>query len=120
MLQNPWLPYHEFLSKSYAKIVGAKTEVVAMNTLTVNYTLMMVSFYRPTSKRFKIVMIEGDAFPSDIYAIESQIKFHGFKIQEALIKLKPNKGESTLKTEDIISKLINDQGDDIALIILEE
>jgi len=114
---NPWLPYHEFLSKSYAKIVGAKkTEVVAMNTLTVNLHLMMVSFYRPTSKRFKIV-IEGDAFPSDIYAIESQIKFHGFKIQEALIKLKPNKGESTLKTEDI-TKLINDQGDDIALIIL--
>lgn len=114
---NPWLPYHEFLSKSYAKIVGAKkTEVVAMNTLTVNLHLMMVSFYRPTSKRFKIV-IEGDAFPSDIYAIESQIEFHGFKIQEALIKLKPNKGESTLKIEDI-TKLINDQGDDIALIIL--
>ena len=70
---NPWMPYHEFLSEGFSKIVGAKlTEVVAMNTLTVNLHLMMVSFYIPTNKRNKII-IESDAFPSDIYAVESQI-----------------------------------------------
>ena len=77
--KNPWLPYHEYLTESYSKIIGAKkTEVIAMNSLTVNLHLMMVTFYRPTSKRYKI-LIEADAFPSDIYAVESQIKFHGFK-----------------------------------------
>ena len=100
-MQNPWLPYHELLSKSYANLVGAKiTEVVAMNTLTVNLHLMMVSFYRPTS-RYKIV-IEEDAFPSDIYAVESQIKHHGIDLEKALIKLKPRKGESSIRTEDIL------------------
>ena len=89
--KNPWLPYHEFLSHSYAKIVGAHlSEVVAMNTLTVNLHLMMVSFYRPTPKRFKII-IESDAFPSDIYAVESQIKHHGYRVQDALIKLSRRK-----------------------------
>ena len=75
--EHPWLPYHEFLSKSMAKIVGAKpSEVVMMNTLTTNLHLMMVSFYQPTDKKYKIV-IEADAFPSDKYAMESQLKFHG-------------------------------------------
>ena len=75
--QNPWMPYHEFLTESFSRIVGArKEEVVAMNTLTANLHLMMVSFYRPNESRHKIV-IEADAFPSDIYAVSSQIQFHG-------------------------------------------
>jgi kynureninase len=115
--KNPWLPYHEFLAESYAKIVGAKsTEVVAMNTLTVNLHLMMVSFYRPTQKRHKII-IEGDAFPSDIYAVESQIKHHGFLPESSLIKLRPRDGESAIRTEDI-SAIIEREGDEIALIML--
>ena len=74
--KNPWMPYHEFLTNSYAKIVGADpSEVIAMNTLTVNLHLMMVSFYHPNQKKHKI-LIESDAFPSDIYAVESQIKYH--------------------------------------------
>ena len=96
--KNPWLPYHEFLTESYAKIVGAKpSEVVAMNTLTVNLHLMMVSFYRPTPKRHKII-IEGNAFPSDIYAVESQIKHHGFSTETSLIKLEPRQSESAIRT----------------------
>ena len=114
---NPWLPYHEFLSNSYSNIVGSKTnEVVAMNTLTVNLHLMMVSFYRPTSKRYKIV-IEADAFPSDIYAVESQIKYHGIDVEDALIKLIPREGDSIIRTEDIL-KLFEREGDNIALVML--
>ncbi|MCP4883999.1 MAG: kynureninase, partial [Flavobacteriales bacterium] len=115
--KNPWIPYHEFLTKSYSKIVGAKpTEVVAMNTLTVNLHLMMVSFYRPTKNRHKII-IEEDAFPSDIYAVESQIKYHGYSIEESLIKLTPRDGESVIRTEDI-EVIIEREGDKIALIML--
>jgi len=115
--KNPWLPYHEFLAESYAKIVGAKnSEVVAMNTLTVNLHLMMVSFYRPTQKRNKII-IEGDAFPSDIYAVESQIKHHGFLPENSLIKLRPIDGESAIRTEDIAA-ILEAEGDEIALIML--
>ncbi len=115
--KNPWLPYHEFLSQSYANLLGAKTtEVVAMNTLTVNLHLMMVSFYRPTPERYKIV-IEEDAFPSDIYAVESQIKHHGIDIEKALIKLRPRKGESIVRTEDIIDVFEN-EGDSISLVML--
>ena len=115
--KNPWLPYHEFLADSYAKIVGAKnSEVVAMNTLTVNLHLMMVSFYRPTQKRHKII-IEGDAFPSDIYAVESQIKHHGLSVETSLIKLRPRDGESAIRTEDIVT-IIEREGDEIALIML--
>lgn len=115
--KNPWLPYHEFLTESYAKIVGAKqSEVVAMNTLTVNLHLMLVSFYRPTKNRHKII-IEADAFPSDIYAVESQIKYHGLSPDTSLIKLKPRVGESAIRTEDI-EEIIRSQGEDIALIML--
>jgi len=115
--KNPWMPYHEFLTESYAKIVGAKpAEVVAMNTLTVNLHLMMVSFYRPTEKRHKII-IEGDAFPSDIYAVESQIKHHGFSPKTSLIKLTPRNGESAIRTEDI-EAIIEREGDEIVLIML--
>ena len=115
--KNPWMPYHEFLTESYDKIVGAKpTEVVAMNTLTVNLHLMMVSFYQPTEKRHKII-IEGDAFPSDIYAVESQIKHHGLSPETSLIKLRPRDGESAIRTEDIAA-IIEREGEDIALIML--
>ena len=115
--KNPWMPYHEFLTESYAKIVGAKpAEVVAMNTLTVNLHLMMVSFYRPSQKRHKII-IEGDAFPSDIYAVESQIKHHGLSPETSLIKLRPRDGESAIRTEDI-QEIIEKEGDEIALIML--
>ena len=115
--KNPWMPYHEFLSDSYAKIVGAKSsEVVAMNTLTVNLHLMMVSFYRPNEKRHKII-IEGDAFPSDIYAVESQIKHHGFSTKSSLVKLKPKDGQAYISTIDI-QKIIEKEGDKIALIML--
>ena len=115
--KNPWLPYHEFLAESYAKIVGAKqSEVVAMNTLTVNLHLMLVSFYRPTKNRHKII-IEADAFPSDIYAVESQIKYHGLSPDTSLIKLKARDGESAIRTEDI-EEIIHSQGEDIALIML--
>ena len=115
--KNPWLPYHEFLSQSYANIVGSKTtEVVAMNTLTVNLHLMMVSFYRPSKIRYKVI-IEADAFPSDIYAVESQIKFHGYNIENSLIKLRPRPGEYALRTEDIID-VINQEGDKVSLIML--
>ncbi len=115
--KHPWMPYHEFLTDAMAKVVGAKPiEVVVMNTLSVNLHLMMVSFYRPTNTRFKIVM-ESDAFPSDRYAIESQIKFHGFDPADALVELKPRTGEELIRHEDI-EKVIQEQGNEIALILL--
>ena len=115
--KNPWLPYHELLSVSYSKLIGAKaSEVIAMNTLTVNLHLMMVSFYRPKENKFK-VLIEKDAFPSDIYAVESQIKFHGYKVEDALIKLEPRKGEYFIRQQDI-EKIIKENSDEIALILI--
>lgn len=115
--RKPWLPYHEFLSESYSKILGCKeSEVVAMNTLSVNLHLMMVSFYRPGHVRNKIV-IEEDAFPSDVYAVESQIRHHGLDPSESLIKLKPREGESIVRTEDIIS-VLDENSNTIALIML--
>jgi kynureninase len=115
--KNPWMPYHEFVTEQMAKIVGAKSiETVAMNSLTVNLHLLMVSFYRPTRERHKIV-IEAGAFPSDQYAVKSQIKFHGFEPADSLIELTPRAGESLLRTEDI-EKTIADRGDSIALILV--
>ncbi len=115
--KNPWLPYHEFLTAQYAEIVGAKpSEVVAMNTLTVNVHLMMVSFYRPTNERFKII-IEKGAFPSDQYAVKTQIKYHGFDPDAALIELAPRDGEDILRTEDIVQQIEN-EGDSVALIMI--
>jgi kynureninase len=113
--KNPWLPYHEFLTEQTARIVGAKSEeVVNMNSLTVNLHLMFVSFYKPTTARHKI-LIESNAFPSDHYAVQSQIKFHSFKAQTTLIEANPRKDETVLKTEDIL-ELIEKEGDSIALI----
>ena len=115
--KNPWMPYHEFLTEAMAKVVGAKPiEVVVMNTLSVNLHLMMVSFYRPTPTRFKI-LIEADAFPSDRYAVESQIKFHGYNPKESLLELKARPGEECIRTEDI-EQLIEEQGESIALIMI--
>jgi kynureninase len=115
--KNPWMPYHEFVTGQLAKIVGAKPiEVVAMNSLTVNLHLLMVSFYRPTAARNKIV-IEAGAFPSDQYVVQSQIKFHGFAPENSLIELQPRDGETILHAEDI-EKTILENGDSIALIML--
>lgn len=115
--KNPWMPYHEFLTDAMAKVVGGKPEeVVVMNTLTVNLHLMLVSFYRPAGTKNKIV-IEADAFPSDRYAVESQIRFHGLDPQDCLVELKARDGEVCIRMEDIQS-LIEEQGDQIALIML--
>ena len=115
--RHPWLPYHEFLTASVARIVGGLPhEVVVMNTLTVNLHLMMVSFYRPTQQRFRI-LCEATAFPSDQYAVASQARFHGFDPREAILELKPREGESTLRPEDIL-ETIEREGDSIALVML--
>ncbi|MCH3884342.1 kynureninase [Tenacibaculum aquimarinum] len=114
--KNPWMPYHEFLTENMAKIVGAKPiEVVVMNTLTTNLHLLMVSFYRPTKTKYKIV-IESDAFPSDRYAVQSQLKFHGFS-EEDVIEWKPRKGEELLNIEDL-ETIVSEQGDEIALLLI--
>jgi len=115
--KHPWMPYHEFLTDQTARLVGAKPiEAVVMNSLTVNLHLMMVSFYRPTPSRHKIV-IEANAFPSDQYAVKSQIQFHGFNSSSSLIELQPRKNETILRTEDIES-FLEKEGDSIALIML--
>jgi kynureninase len=114
---NPWMPYHEFLTENMAKIVGAKPiEVVVMNTLTTNLHLLMVSFYQPTKNKYKIV-IESDAFPSDRYAVQSQLEFHGFDAKEGLIEWKPREGEELLRMEDL-ETILEEQGDEIALLMI--
>lgn len=114
--KRPWLYYHKFSKKTLAKLVGAKPiEVVAMNQLTVNLHLMMVSFYRPTKQRFKIIT-EAGAFSSDQYAFESQLKFHGLDPETTLIELAPRKGEFTLRTADII-QAIEENKEQVALVI---
>ncbi|WP_121667118.1 kynureninase [Mesonia aquimarina] len=115
--KHPWMPYHEFLTEKMAKIVGANpSEVVMMNTLTTNLHLMMVSFYRPTSKKYKIV-IESDAFPSDKYAMESQIDFHGFDPKEGLVQWTPREGEDLCRFEDL-EKIMKEHGDEVALLLI--
>jgi kynureninase len=115
--RNPWMPYHEILTESISRLVGAlPIEVVAMNSLTVNLHLMMASFYRPTAKRNKI-LIEVNAFPSDQYAVKSQIQYHGFDPAESLIEITPRRGETWIRTEDI-EELIDKEGEKIALIML--
>ncbi|MGJ5642048.1 kynureninase [Formosa sp. S-31] len=115
--KNPWLPYHEFLTETMAEIVGAKPiEVVVMNTLTANLHFMMASFYKPTKTRYKI-LIEADAFPSDKYAVESQLRHHGFDDKEGLILWKAPEGQELLNYEDLDS-ILKTQGHEIALILL--
>ncbi|WP_282134356.1 kynureninase [Seonamhaeicola maritimus] len=115
--KNPWLPYHEFLTESMAHIVGAKPiEVIVMNTLTANLHFMMVSFYKPTKTRYKI-LIESAAFPSDKYAVESQLRHHGYDDNEGVILWKPRKDEELLRHEDL-EEILEEQGDEIALIMI--
>jgi kynureninase len=115
--RHPWLPYHEFLTEQMAVIIGAKSiETVVMNALTINLHLLLVSFFRPTNERHKIV-IEKGAFPSDQYAVGSHIRFHGYVPTDALIELTPRTGESTLRTADIL-ETIEREGDRIALVLL--
>ncbi|MCH1543721.1 MAG: kynureninase [Bacteroidia bacterium] len=113
--KKPWFHYHKFLTEHSAELVGGRHhEVVIMNQLTVNLHLLMVSFYKPTKTRFKIIM-EAGAFPSDMYAIESQVKFHGYDYDEAVIEIEPREGEHTLRTEDIL-QTIEENGEQTALV----
>jgi len=115
--ETPWMYYQKTTKDSLAKLIGAKPiEVVAMNQLTVNLHLMMVSFYRPTSQRFKIIM-EGSAFPSDQYAIESQVRYHGYEPKDAIVELFPREGEYILREEDILSA-IEEHKDSLALVMM--
>ncbi|HMT29899.1 MAG TPA: kynureninase [Bacteroidia bacterium] len=122
--RHPWFPYHEFLRNSTAKITGALPhEVVVMNSLTANLHFMMVSFYRPNNKRYKILFEHGP-FSSDRYAFETQAKFHAhrngstlFDPEKALIELKPRDGEVSHRTEDII-KTIEENADELALVLI--
>ena len=115
--KNPWLSYHELLTDTMAKVVGAKpVEVVVMNTLTTNIHLLMVSFYQPSKTKYKII-IESDAFPSDRYAVQSQLSFHGFDPEEALIEWKPKEGKELLELEDLKS-ILDSQGDEVALLLI--
>ncbi|MBC3540843.1 kynureninase [Rufibacter sediminis] len=115
--ENQWFTYHAALAGPTARIVGANPqEVVVMNQLTVNLHLLLVSFYRPQRSRYKILM-EAGAFPSDQYALESQVKFHGFNPDEAIIEVAPRAGEHTLRTEDILAA-IRENGAELALVMM--
>lgn len=114
--KNPWFAYHELLTDKAAHVVGAlPKEVVVTHSLTTNLHLLMVSFYRPEGKRTKI-LCEAKAFPSDLYALESQVRFHGLNPETDLVALAPREGEHTLRDEDILSR-INELGDELALVM---
>lgn len=113
---EPWMHYHDHLVKTLATVVGANSsEVVVMNQLTVNLHLMLVSFYRPAGKRFKIIC-EAKAFPSDQYAFETHVRHHGFDPENAVIEVKPREGELTLRTEDIVN-VIQEHGEETSLVL---
>lgn len=115
--ERPWLPYHENFTSSLAKLVGAKeTEVVAMNGLTTNLHLLMVSFFRPEGKRTKI-LCEGKAFPSDQYALKSQLRFHGLNPEEHLIEIMPDPLTELIE-EDRIIEAIDNHKEEIALVMI--
>src|SRR6266516_639012 len=114
---TPWYTYHEALREPTARLVGAKPlEVICMNSLTVNLHLMMATFCRPTKSRFKVLM-EEPAFPSDTYAIKTQLIHHGLDPKDALVLVRPRKGEFTVGTEDILD-LIDEHADDLAMVIM--
>jgi kynureninase len=114
---KPWWDYHERFAKPLGKIVGAlPSEVTVMNTLTVNLHLLMVSFYRPTKTRYKIIC-EEKAFPSDQYMFQSQVNFHGYKAEDALVEIKRRDGEHNIRTEDVLAK-IKEVGDELALVLI--
>jgi kynureninase len=115
--RTPWYSYHEVFRESGARLVGARTgEVVMMNSLTVNLHLMMASFYRPTRERHKI-LIEDSAFPSDVYAVQSQATHHGYDPAEAVLVARPRAGEASLRIDDL-EALIRERGREIALVLL--
>ncbi|MCB9072787.1 MAG: kynureninase [Bdellovibrionaceae bacterium] len=118
--RHPWLPYHEFVAEPLARLVGGKPdEVVAMNSLTVNLHLLMASFYRPTKKRYKIV-IEGHAFPSDQYAVASQARFHGQHLgdlADPILEIFPSEGRSYVRTEDFV-QFLEQHKDEVALVLI--
>lgn len=114
--KNPWIKYHEMFPALLSKIIGAKEEeLVVMNQLTVNLHLLMTSFYRPTKERFRIIC-EAKAFPSDQYAITSQVKLHGFDPDNAIIEISPRDGEFNIRTEDILA-IIDQYKDTVALVL---
>jgi len=114
--KHAWMPYHELFPQQLSAIVGAQpNEIVVMNQLTVNLHLLMVTFYRPTTQRYKIIC-EAKAFPSDQYAIESQVKLHGFSYADAVIEVSPRTGEHTIRHEDILSA-IKQHKDSVALVL---
>ena len=114
---RPWMPYHEFITDKAAKIVGAQNnEVVVTHSLTTNLHLLMVSFYKPTPSRYKI-LCEKKAFPSDQYALQSQAKFHGFEPSDAIVEVGPRDGEYTIREEDVLEK-IAELGDSLAMIMI--
>lgn len=113
---RPWYSYHEMFRESSARLIGAKPgEAVLMNSLTVNLHLMFASFYRPTPGRYKL-LIEHPCFPSDLYAVQSQIHLHGYNPDGALLVARPREGEHTLRIEDI-EELINREGNQIATVL---
>jgi kynureninase len=115
--ETPWYSYHENLREPLGRVVGAKPiEVICMNSLTVNIHLLMATFYRPTTSRFKILM-EDPAFPSDTYAIKTQIVHHGRDPKESLLLARPREGELTVRTEDIIG-MIDANADSLALVLI--
>ena len=115
--EDRWINYHERLTNSSASVVGAKaSEVVIMNALTVNIHLLLVSFYRPKKKRYKII-IEKGAFPSDQYAVESQLEFHGYDKKDALIEIEPIEGKEVIDDEEILN-ILKKNGSETALIYL--
>lgn len=114
--RQPWLTYHELFPHLLAPIVGAlPEEIVVMNQLTVNLHLLLISFYRPTKERYKIIC-EAKAFPSDQYALESQAKFHGLDPDKAIIEVAPRAGKYQIRTEDILAA-IKEHGSETALVM---
>jgi len=117
LAKNPWVSYHEILTTKAAKIVGAKdVEVVMMNQLTANLHFMMVSFYQPKGKKYKI-LTESKAFPSDQYAVESQVKFHGYEPTDAIIEIQPIEGTNYISNQQIIDTIIQHK-DELALVMI--
>lgn len=114
---KPWWDYHERFANPLSKVVGAlPEEITVMNTLTVNLHLMMVTFYKPTPKRFKIIC-ESKAFPSDQYMFQSQVCFHGYKPSDAIVEIHRREGEHNIRLEDVLAK-IEEVGDELALVLI--
>ena len=115
--EKPWWDYHERFANPLSKLVGAlPSEVTVMNTLTVNLHLLMVSFYRPTSTRYKIIC-EEKAFPSDQYLFQSQVNFHGYATEDVIVEVKRREGEHNIRLEDVLAK-IDEVGDELALVLI--